>query len=222
MNIESILETLRESLAQSKLLMNISLEYIIICMGASLICAAVIYCIYRFFYRGTCYSENFNVLNVMTTLVTTLIILTISSNIVLSLGMVGALSIVRFRAAIKDPLDIGFLFWAISAGLTCGAGLYLFAIVGSIFIAFVYVALILVSGSANTYLLVVSFDSNISSQVDENLKDVRKQLKSRVESNGIIELTYKVKTTPKSNLTQRLSKLEGVRKAMLVEFISGN
>ena len=102
----------------------LSLQTIFITLLTATVCGAVIYLVYRFFNRSVIYNENFNILVVLTTVVTAFIIMTISSNVVLSLGMVGALSIVRFRAAVKDPLDIGFLFWGIAAGITAGAQLY--------------------------------------------------------------------------------------------------
>ena len=223
MSLKTLIDTFKESIEQANLLMELSAEYIVICMLVSLVCAAIIYCIYRFFYRGACYSENFNVLNVVTTLVTTLIILTISSNIVLSLGMVGALSIVRFRAAIKDPLDVGFLFWAISAGLTCGAGLYIFALLGTVFIALVYLLLTLITGSYSQFLLVVSFDNAASESVEKILKNTKKQLKNRTVSGGVTELTYKIRLkSNESEITDRLGETEGVKRAMLVEFVSDN
>ena len=112
---------------------------IIAAMLSSLLCGVIIYLVYRFCYRGVVYSDNFNILLVMITSITGFIIMTISSNVVLSLGMVGALSIVRFRSAIKDPLDIGFLFWSIASGITAGAGLYFVAILGTVLIAVIYI-----------------------------------------------------------------------------------
>ena len=104
-------------------LANISIATILVTLLTAAVCGAVIYLVYRFFNRSVIYNENFNILVILTTIVTSFIIMTISSNVVLSLGMVGALSIVRFRAAVKDPLDIGFLFWGIAAGITAGAQL---------------------------------------------------------------------------------------------------
>ncbi|MDE6030081.1 MAG: DUF4956 domain-containing protein, partial [Oscillospiraceae bacterium] len=120
-------------------LANLTVSRIIVTILTAALCGAIVYLTYRFFYRGVVYSENFNILLVLTTIVTSFIIMTISANIVLSLGMVGALSIVRFRAAVKDPLDIGFLFWGIAAGLTAGAQLYWVAIIGTVCIAVIYI-----------------------------------------------------------------------------------
>ena len=83
---------------------------------AAFLCGMMIYMVYRYFYKGVIYNNNFNILLVMTSMITCFMVIVISSNVVLSLGMVGALSIVRFRTAIKDPLDVGFLFWTVAVG----------------------------------------------------------------------------------------------------------
>ena len=156
MTLANLIQTFKDSVAQANLLMELTAEYCIVCLSIALLCAAIVMVTYRLFYRGSCYSANFNVLLAMTALVTTTIILTISANLVHSLGMVGALSIVRFRAAIKDPLDVGFLFLSVAIGITCGAGLYLFALTGTLFITVVYVALQLLRTGMHTYLLLIN------------------------------------------------------------------
>ena len=124
-------------------------------MVSALVCGIVIYLVYRFCYRGVVYSDNFNVLLVMITAITAFIIMTISSNVVLSLGMVGALSIVRFRTAIKDPLDIGFLFWAIASGITAGAGLYFVAVFGTVLIAVIYIIFSLLKKEKKIIIIII-------------------------------------------------------------------
>lgn len=106
-------------------LADLSVTTITLALVAAFLCGMLIYFVYKKFYKGVIYNNNFNILLVMVSVVTSFIVLTISSNVVLSLGMVGALSIVRFRTAVKDPLDVGFLFWSIAVGITCGAGLYI-------------------------------------------------------------------------------------------------
>ena len=135
--------------------MDLNFAGIILALLSAYICGMIIYFIYKHFYKGVLYSHNFNVLLVLLSMVTAFIVLTISSNIVLSLGMVGALSIVRFRTAIKDPLDLGFMFFAISIGITCGAGLYLLSFVSTIIISLVYIFLVKVKTPVHVYLLIV-------------------------------------------------------------------
>ena len=134
--MQSIRSVLRESIEQLGLVEHLTVAYILVSLLCAAVCGLIIYLVYKFFYRGAVYSENFAVLIVMTTVVTAFIVITIGSNLVLSLGMVGALSIVRFRSAVKDPLDVGFLFWGIAVGITAGAGLYPFALIATAAICF--------------------------------------------------------------------------------------
>ena len=112
---------------------------VVIAMAVSFALGLFIYIVYKKTFRGVMYSTSFGVSLLAMTLITTLIILAVTSNVILSLGMVGALSIVRFRTAVKEPLDIAFLFWAISAGIVTGAGLIPLAVTGSIIIGIVLV-----------------------------------------------------------------------------------
>lgn len=219
MTLQSLIQTFKDSIAQSNLLMELTPEYIIVCMSVALACAAIIYLIYFLFYRGACYSDNFAVLLVMTTLVTAMIIVTISANIVLSLGMVGALSIVRFRAAVKDPLDVGFLFWSIAAGLTCGAGLYLFALTGTVFVAAIYVLTIYMRGGITTYLLIVRFADGAGQGVDNVLTGIKYKLKGSTKTAGSTELTLQLKIKKEQrDISDKLAAVEGVVSAVLVEY----
>lgn len=104
---------------------NLTVRGFLLSMLSAFICGMIVYFVYRKFFKGVIYNNNFNILLVLTSMITCFIVLVISSNVVLSLGMVGALSIVRYRTAIKDPLDVGFLFWTVAVGVTSGAGLYL-------------------------------------------------------------------------------------------------
>ena len=134
---------------------SLTTEIFMLSLLAAFLCAMIIYLVYRNFYKGVIYSNNFNILLVLTTIVTCFIVLVISSNVVLSLGMVGALSIVRFRTAVKDPLDVGFLFWSIAVGITCGAGLYMISVIGTVFVSLVYIFLIKIRTGKSVYLLIV-------------------------------------------------------------------
>ena len=104
--MKSLINAFKDALAASGLLLDLTPEYIFVCISIALLCGLVIYAVYRIFYRGSCYSENFNLLLLLTTLITTFIIMTISANIVLSLGMVGSLSIIRFRSAVQFLFQI--------------------------------------------------------------------------------------------------------------------
>ncbi|MCR5262483.1 MAG: DUF4956 domain-containing protein [Clostridiales bacterium] len=219
--MKELIDAFRESVAQSGIQLDLSPQYIILCLLTAGVCAAVIALVYRFFYRGSCYSANFTILFVISTLVTTFALMTISANLVLSLGMVGALSIVRFRAAIKDPLDVGFLFWAIVVGIACGAGLFTYSILCTLFIAVVYIAMTLVKSGVHSYLLVLCYDSSAKIAVDKTLEELkcRKKVKSLTHAKGHEELTVQLKLNKEDNsIAERFDAIAGVSSAMMVEY----
>lgn len=188
-------------------------------MLSALVCGIIIYLVYRFCYRGVVYSDNFNILLVMITSITGFIIMTISSNVVLSLGMVGALSIVRFRAAIKDPLDIGFLFWSIAAGITAGAGLYFAAVFGTILIAAIYIVFSAIKTQKRNYLLIVHYSDSAEQNVNAVLGAIKYRLKNKTKTGGSNELTIEVKV--KNNDTSQISRfqeIDGVSSVTLLEY----
>lgn len=217
--MNSIRDILKESVEQAGLIQSISPARILVSMLVAIICSAIIYAIYKMFYRGAVYSQNFNILLVIVCLVTSFIIMTISSNLVLSLGMVGALSIVRFRAAVKDPLDVGFLFWAIATGITTGAGLYPVALIGTVIIGLAYVGLTLLNKGKNTFLLVVKYDDSAAVKVDELMKTVKFTLKSKTKRQDENELTVQIKLVNKdTGILDSLLATKGVKNAILVEY----
>lgn len=198
---------------------NLSVPTILLTLLTSAVCSGVIYLVYRFFNRSVVYNENFNILVILTTVVTSFIIMTISANIVLSLGMVGALSIVRFRAAVKDPLDIGFLFWGIAAGITAGAQLYWVALIGTAAIAVLYILLTIFRKEKKSYLLIVRYDAASEMNVTGVLNGVKYRLKNKTQTGSRVELTVEVKV--RKNDTAYLSRfnaIEGVESVTLLEY----
>jgi len=182
-------------------------------------CGFLIYLLYRFFYRGITYSENFGILIVLVTGTTAFIIVTIGANLVLSLGMVGALSIVRFRAAIKEPLDIGFLFLGIAAGLASGARLYLVAIIGTVALGLTYIVLSFLRKEKRNFLLILRYQPNDDENVALMLKSLRYRLKNKTFSNDTVELTVEVNV--KRNRTEFMTPFtssELISSAVLVEY----
>lgn len=198
---------------------NLTTSGFLMSLIAAFLCGMIIYFIYRYFYKGVIYNNNFNILLVMTSMVTCFIVIVISSNVVLSLGMVGALSIVRFRAAIKDPLDVGFLFWSIAVGITCGAGLYIISLIATIIIALVYILLIKVRNRKRVYLLIVKYHNEAYDKVARTIYPLKKVLKNRTTANGYTELTYEVRLKEdNTSFVTTLSEIEGVDHATVVEF----
>lgn len=215
--MNTIKDILKESVVQMGLVKNLSFPYMFLVLGCALGCALVIYLVYKFFYRGAVYSENFGLLIVISTMTVAFIIMTISANIVLSLGMVGALSIVRFRAAVKDPLDVGFLFLAIGAGLTAGAGLFFIAAGGTIAICMVFIVLFFLGKNINTYLLMVRYEIAAEKEVMQTLTGVKKRLKSKANDGMVFEATYTIKVK-KEDIVTKLLEVKGVQNAMLVAY----
>ncbi len=200
-------------------LANLTLPTILTTLLTAAVCGAVIYLVYRFFNRSVIYNENFNILIILTTVVTSFIIMTISANVVLSLGMVGALSIVRFRAAVKDPLDIGFLFWGIAAGITAGAQLYWVALLGTAVIAVLYILITIFRKEKKSYLLIVRYTASSEMNVNGVLNGVKYRLKNKTQTGDQVELTVEVKV--KGNDTAYLSRfnaIEGVESVTLLEY----
>ena len=182
-----------------------------------------IFLVYKKTFRGVMYSENFGVSLLAMTLVTTLIILAVTSNVVLSLGMVGALSIVRFRSAVKEPLDIAFVFWSVSSGIVLGAGLIPLAIFGSVFIGIIMLVFVNKKSSDNPYILIVNCTDDNSENLAMNHinKSVKKHvIKSKTvsASNGI-ELTVEIRLKEMSTkFVNEINKLEGVNNVVLVSY----
>lgn len=218
--MNSFIDEIKDSIEQSGLIEKLTPAHISAVMAAALVCGIVIYIVYRAFFRGAVYSESFNVLNVMTCLVTAFIIMTISSNLVLSLGMVGALSIVRFRAAIKDPLDIGFLFLAIAAGLTAGAGLLPLALIGTFTICAVYIIFTLIGSGRRSFVMVVKFSDSAKEKVMDTVKKYGGKMKSCIAGKDFTELTVSLKLKGNDiSAVEEIKKLEGVSSAVLMEYV---
>lgn len=198
---------------------NLTMQGFVMSMLAAFLCGMIVYYVYRHFFKGVIYNNNFNVLLVLTSLITCFIVIVISSNVVLSLGMVGALSIVRFRTAVKDPLDVGFLFWTVAVGVTCGAGLYIISLLGTVFIALIYILLVQIRSRQRVYLLIVKYKNESNSDVMRVLNNYKKVLKNKTVTHDMVELTYEMR--PKADqvaFVATLSGLEGVEYATLVEY----
>lgn len=208
---------LKESISQMGLVENLSLQYICLVLCTAFLCGILLYIVYKFFYQGAVYSENFGLLILLTTLTVAFIIMTISSNIVLSLGMVGALSIVRFRAAVKDPLDVGFLFLGIAAGLTAGAGLFFIAFLGTVVICFIFVCMRWIGRGRTSYLLVADYEKAAEEAVALLIQQSKGKLKSKAADGSRVELTCVLSKNPEQTLSEIL-KVEGVRKATLIAY----
>ena len=174
---------------------SISVEMILISLLVSFVISLFIVFVYKKTFSGVVYNKTIVMTIVMIAMVTSMVVRTINSNLSLSLGMVGALSIIRFRTAIKEPMDTAFLFWAIVSGIMCGAGLYFIAVCGSLLLGLLFYVLYLMDIKAKSqYLLVVIYKSENSQVVESKLDSLtKKKLKSKsVSGNNVIEVTYEV------------------------------
>ena len=174
---------------------SISVEMILISLLVSFVISLFIVFVYKKTFSGVVYNKTIVMTIVMIAMVTSMVIRTINSNLSLSLGMVGALSIIRFRTAIKEPMDTAFLFWAIVSGIMCGAGLYFIAVCGSLLLGLLFYVLYLMDIKAKSqYILVVIYKSENSQIVESKMDSLtKKKLKSKsVSGNNVIEVTYEV------------------------------
>ncbi len=181
-----------------------------------------IFLIYKKTFSGVMYSSSFGVTLVALTMITTLVILAVTSNVVLSLGMVGALSIVRFRTAIKEPLDIAFLFWAIAAGIVLAAGLIPLAVAGSVCVGAVLLALVNRKSHLDPYIMVLRCEGGESetaarSCLERSVK--RLVVKSKTVQAGEVELQLELRLLGEdTGFVNTLASMEGIRSAALVSY----
>lgn len=178
-----------------------------------------IYWIYKKYFRGVVYSYNYNASFVLMTMITTLIIMTISTNIILSLGMVGALSIVRFRTAVKDPLDIVYMFWAISAGIATGAKMYPLSIIGSLVFGLVIAWLSKKKAKHEAYLLIIRHTEEATDELRVLLQKLNTKLKSKSIRNGFTEVTLEINIVDDNTAFMKaIDNIQGVQTCSLVNY----
>ena len=181
-----------------------------------------IFFIYKKTYQGVMYSSSFGVTLIALTMITSQVILAVTSNVVLSLGMVGALSIVRFRTAIKEPLDIAFLFWAIAAGIILAAGMIPLAVIGSVIIGLILLFFVNRKPHKNPYIVVLSCADHTAEQVAVkylNAQTERCVVKSKSAQNGLIELNLEVRLKDdNTDFVNTLSAMNNVNSAVLVSY----
>lgn len=201
---------------------SVSMLDMAIAMVLALLLGLFIFMVYKKTFNGVMYSSSFGVTLVALTMITTLVILAVTSNVVLSLGMVGALSIVRFRTAIKEPLDIAFLFWAIAVGIVLAAGMIPLAVVGSVVIGVVLLVFVNRKSHFNPYLIILNCDSHASEEdAKKYLKDkVNKcTVKSKTAQSGSVELTLEIRLKDdNTDFINELSAMNGINSAVLVSY----
>ena len=196
---------------------NVSILDMMIALALAFGLGLFIFLVYKKTFSGVMYSSSFGV-----TLITTVVILAVTSNVVLSLGMVGALSIVRFRTAIKEPLDIAFLFWSIAVGIVLAAGMIPLAVIGSVIIGLILLALVNQKSHSNPYIVVVQCDGYESEHHAKSFLDSQVQkcvVKSKTAQKGSVELNMEIRLKDdNTDFINTLSDMDGIFSAVLVSY----
>ena len=194
---------------------------LVLTLAMSLLLGLGIFLVYRKCFIGVVYDHSFNISLVVMTILTAVIIVTISSNIMLSLGMVGALSIVRYRTAVKSPLDLMFLFWAITTGIAAGAGYYYIAWVAFLFVALAFAVLRGIRQRRETYMLILNYQTKegLEEEIRRVLHNYKAKVRSKIVRGETTELTVEVLMRDDNlSLPNTLSALEGVNDVTLVQY----
>ncbi len=201
---------------------SVSILDMAISLGLAFVLGIFIYFVYKKSYQGVMYSSSFGTTLVALTMITNLVILAITSNVILSLGMVGALSIVRFRTAIKEPLDIAFLFWAIAAGIVLAAGMIPLALIGSAIIGGVILLFVNKKAHYTPYILVLSCENSESEKgamafIEDKVKKL--SVKSKTATKGLNELNLEVRLEDENtDFINDLGSVPGINSAVLVSY----
>lgn len=217
MNFKSIFKnSFLEAFAQNEVAAG---EVVVVLMFTCII-SLYIFLVYRMITRKTFYSKNFNISLAALALITSIVILTVQSNIVLSLGMVGALSIVRFRTAIKDPMDLVFLFWSISVGIACGAGMLEIAVIGSLILTALIFVLDKLPMAKAAMILVISAQTGKerTARITELVKKHSRyyKVKSRNITGDQLDMVMELWAAQEEELTEELAALPGVHSVSLM------
>ena len=201
---------------------SVSILDMVIALALAFCLGLFIFMVYKKTFSGVMYSSNFGVTLISLTMITTLVILAVTSNVVLSLGMVGALSIVRFRTAIKEPLDIAFLFWSIAVGIVLAAGMIPLAVFGSVFIGIVLLVFVNKKSYSHPYILVLQCENYASEQQVKGFIATyvnRMVVKSKSVQRNLVELNLEVRLKDdNTDFVNTLSTMKGVQSAVLVSY----
>ncbi|MBQ3552376.1 MAG: DUF4956 domain-containing protein [Clostridia bacterium] len=199
---------------------NISWLQVLITLIIALVIGFIIFFVYKSTFAGVMYSRNFNVSLIMLTLVTSVMLMLINNNLTLSLGMVGALSIVRFRTAVKDPIDTVFMFWAVGEGIAIGIKFYDVAFIAAIAIgAFLVIINMLKIKSVMPYLLIIHYTEEAAPVIKQFVAKYlpRHKLKSKTVQRGAMEMTLEVRVDDSDTaIVDKLLRIEGVMDATLI------
>ena len=201
---------------------SVSILDMIVALALAFGIGMFIFLVYKKTYTGVMYSSSFGVTLIALSMITTTVILAVTSNVVLSLGMVGALSIVRFRTAIKEPLDIAFLFWSIAVGIVLAAGMIPLAVIGSVIIGVILLVFVNKKSHCNPYIIMVNCENHeVEVKVKEYLEKQTNRcvIKSKTAQKGMIELNVEIRLkNDNTDFVNALADMNGVNSAVLVSY----
>lgn len=200
---------------------SISLIQALVTMLLAILFGFLIYYTYRKTFSGVIYSKNFNISLMGACIITSVIVITISSNIALSLGMVGALSIVRFRTAVKEAIDVVYMFWAITVGIVCGAGLYLFAALSTVIVSGFFIIMDKIKYQYNKYILVINYNKRAFDEIDRILQNTKYILRTKTITANDVELVIELDMTKDETIfINSISDIKDVKNVSLVNYKS--
>ena len=220
----SVQDMIKKSILESAMYsQSISLSTfltILVDMAVALVVGMVIYAIYKKYYRGVVYDRSFALTLVGLTVLTCMVTLAISTNIIISLGMVGALSIVRYRTAIKEPLDILYIFWAITSGITIGASMYLLAAVGLFFMIIIIMVMDKKKTQSKAYIMMTHLsDPAAEEQLLSKLASYEHRVKNKIARDGSTELTIQIDANESElSIADEIKKIDGVKDVTLIAY----
>ena len=192
----------------------------VIAMAIAIVLGVIIFFIYRHYYGGVVYSSSFAVTLVGMTALTCMLTLAISSNIVISLGMVGALSIVRYRTAIKDPMDLLYIFWSISVGITVAANLYVLAAIAMVVMTLIVHVFYHRRKTGTIYIMVIHYSDELAeNEIYKIIHTMKYQLKSKTIRKGVTEMTIEIMSRHNNTaFVNLISDIDGVNDATLIQY----
>lgn len=212
-------DIIKKSILESAVFNQIDFTKLCLGLVAALIMGVVIYIIYTKFYRGVIYSQSFGMTLIGMSVLTCMVTLAISTNLVISLGMVGALSIVRFRTAVKDPLDLLYLFWSITTGITAGAGMYLIMVLSGLIMIVMIVIFSRRQVGGKIFVAIIHCTEDCEDKVLQSFGRMRYQVKSRTIRNGKTELAVELFSKDGNpTLGYAIDQIDGVDDVTLIQY----
>jgi len=216
----SVRDMIKKSVLESAAFVQVDVPKLLLSLAAALLLGMVIYLIYRTFYAGVIFSQSFGITLVGMCVLTCMVTLAISTNVVISLGMVGALSIVRFRTAVKDPLDLLYLFWSITGGITMGASMYLLAAAGSLTMLVILIIFQLRRRKGSLYVAVIHYKGDqAGDEVIRTMKRMRYFVKSKTLRGERTEMAVEVLCRNNDlSIAEQIRAIENVEDVTMIQY----